>query len=372
MPVYSSIYDGPPNNYGATKTKKKWIVIHNTSNDAPATNEASYAKRRTDSVSSHYYVDNQRIIQSLNTDYRAFHVGSSTGNSGGIAYEITGVNAKSRSWWLGNVRWDLLAAQIRKDCAAHGITPRLLSVSEIKAGKTGIMTHDQARRAWGGTDHTDPGPGFPMDHLLDLVKGAAAPSVPDASGIARPPLREGNEGPEVGRLQSNLNDAINAGLVEDEDFGPATTIAVRELQRRAGITEDGIYGDDSADALRSLLEDDMSWNDEIDLITGQGVSYSGDKWKASFLLASDHYYTLKFGQEIRAEQKAAKLREEAILAAVKGLDTKSVLAKIDAVTAAETARDAALLAEVRELASGGATAQEVYDLLVSKLTGAGE
>lgn len=171
MAVYSSIYDGPPNRYGSNKTTKKWIVIHNTSNDAPASNEASYAKRRTDSVSSHYYVDGERIIQSLNTDYRAFHVGSVTGNAGGIAYEITGTNAKSRSWWLANVRWDLLAAQIRKDCAAHGITPRLLTVEEIQAGKTGIMTHDQARRAWGGTDHTDPGPGFPMDHLLAQVKG---------------------------------------------------------------------------------------------------------------------------------------------------------------------------------------------------------
>lgn len=119
-------------------------------------------------------------------------------------------------------------------------------------------------------------------------------------------------------------------------------------------------------------DEDMSWDQKIDLITGQGVSYSDTEWRASFLLASDHYYTMKFGQELLAGQKAAKLREEAILAAVKGLDTKAVLAKIDAVTAAETARDAALLAEVRELATGGATAQEVYDLLVSKLTGAHE
>lgn len=296
MPTYNTIFDGPPNSYGANKTTKKWIVIHNTSNDAPAVNEASYAKRRTDSVSSHYYVDDERIIQSLNTDYRAFHVGSSTGNSGGISYEITGTNGKSRSWWLSNVRWDLLAAQIRKDCAAHGIVPRLLSIQEIKDGKTGIMTHDQARRAWGGTDHTDPGPNFPMDYLLAQVKGGA----------------------------------------EEED--------------------------------------DMSWDEEISLITGQGVSYSDKKWKARFLLASDHYYTLKYGQEILAEARAAKLRDEAILAAIKGVDTKAILARIDqraaedaARAAAEAQRDAALLAEVQELASGGATADEIVAKLAEKL-----
>lgn len=200
-------------------------------------------------------------------------------------------------------------------------------------------------------------------------EGGAAPSL---EGAPAPTLRENDEGSAVGQLQKSLNDALGLNLVVDEDYGPATTAAVRELQSRAGITEDGIYGQDSADALRDLLEDDMSWDEKISLITGQGVSYSSEEWRAGFLLASDHYYTLKFGQEIRAEQKAAKLREEAILAAVKGLDTKAVLAKIDTVAAAETARDKALLAEVQELASGGATAQEVYDLLVSKLTGAGE
>ena len=146
MPIYSSIYDGPPNNYGSTKTTKRYVVIHNTSNDAPAKNEASYAKRRTDSVSSHYYVDSKQIIQSLNTDFRAFHVGSKTGNSAGIAYEITGTNAKSRAWWLSNVAWPLLTAQVRKDCTAHGITPRTL-----------IDRRDQGRQQ-DRDHHARPGP----------------------------------------------------------------------------------------------------------------------------------------------------------------------------------------------------------------------
>jgi N-acetyl-anhydromuramyl-L-alanine amidase AmpD len=289
MPIYSSIYDGPPNRYGDTKTTKKWIVIHNTSNDAPAVNEASYAKRRTDSVSSHYYVDGGRIIQSLNTDLRAFHVGSSTGNAGGIAYEITGTNAKSRSWWLTNVRWDLLAAQIRKDCAAHGITPRLLTVEEIKAGKTGIMTHDQARRAWGGTDHTDPGPGFPMDHLLAQVKG--------------------------------------------------------DTQK----------------------EDSMELTDKIKLITGQDVGYSDTEWSVGFTLASTHYYVLQARNQLAAALAAGKKRDEAILAKLAGADTKTILDAINRRAAEDANRDASLLAEVKNLASGGATADEIVAKLAERL-----
>lgn len=169
MTIYQSIYDGPPNNHGS-QSNKRYIAIHNTANDATAEEEASYAKRRTDSVSSHYYVDSNSIVQSLDTDLRAWHAGSSEGNSRAIAYEITGVNGWTRAQWLDRVAWDLLAGQIRKDCAAHGITARDLSVAQIRAGDlTGVITHNEMRLAWGGTTHTDPGPNFPMDHLIALI-----------------------------------------------------------------------------------------------------------------------------------------------------------------------------------------------------------
>lgn len=169
--IYPSIYAGPPRWYGSTRTVKKYIAIHNTSNDATAEGEASYARRREDRVSSQYYCDNNSLLQSLDTALRAYHAGSSTGNSLAIAYEITGTNSKTRAWWLANVAWPLLARQIAADCREFGIAARLLTVAEIKAGKlTGIITHDQMRQAWGGTTHTDPGPNFPLDHLLALVQ----------------------------------------------------------------------------------------------------------------------------------------------------------------------------------------------------------
>jgi len=187
MALYRAIYDGPPRSYQRKRTPKKWIVIHCTQNTASAANEASYAKRRTDSVSSHYYVDNREIVQSLDTDYVAFHVGSITGNLHGISYEITGLIQWSRSRWLSSVAWDLLATQIRRDCAEHGIIPRLLTTAEIRAGKTGIITHNQARLAWGGTDHTDPGPNFPMDHLLALLTKEDRVSAKELWGYRIPP-----------------------------------------------------------------------------------------------------------------------------------------------------------------------------------------
>lgn len=169
MPIYRDIYDGPPRSHGG-RTAKRWITIHCTQNTASAAAEASYAKRRTDSVSSHYYVDETAIVQSLDTDLRAHHVGSRIGNDGGIAYEITGLTNWSRKRWLSSVAWGKLGAAIARDCAAHGIPVRLCTVADLRAGRGGIMTHDQARQAWGGTTHTDPGPDFPLDHLIKIIK----------------------------------------------------------------------------------------------------------------------------------------------------------------------------------------------------------
>jgi hypothetical protein len=76
--------------------------------------------------------------------------------------------------------------------------------------------------------------------------------------------------------------------------------------------------------------------------------------------------------QVVTDLKASKLTQEAILAAVRGLDTKAVIAAVNAAATADATRDAALLAEVQELALGGATADEVYQLLVSKLTRADE
>lgn len=172
IPEYADIpFDGPPAEYGETSYRKRYVIIHNTSNDASDTTEADYAQRRTDGTSSHYYVDADSITQSLRTEYGANHVGSATGNRHGISYEITGANAKPRAWWMSNVAWPLLARQIARDCRKWSIRPALMSIEEMRDGKsTGIATHDMARRAWGGTTHTDPGPNFPMDYLISLVQ----------------------------------------------------------------------------------------------------------------------------------------------------------------------------------------------------------
>ncbi len=57
-----------------------------------------------------------------------------------------------------------------------------------------------------------------------------------------PTLRAGNRGNAVKALQLLLNEKLNAGLVVDGSFGPATRHAVVSFQNHAGLAADGIVG----------------------------------------------------------------------------------------------------------------------------------
>jgi peptidoglycan hydrolase-like protein with peptidoglycan-binding domain len=204
--------------------------------------------------------------------------------------------------------------------------------------------------------------------------GGSAPTLP-VSGIPEPVLREGAEGPAVLALQVYLNGVIAAGLVEDGDFGPATTAAVRELQHRAGITINGTYDTASADALRNLVEDDMDLTDPLPV-----TEYTKTTWNRLTLdvrTALSHGYVYSRS----ASDRTAKLLQlqEAVLAKLAGADTKTILDAINA-RAAEDAqrdtaagqRDAEILALIAQVGSGRLAADEVVARIGELLTGPGE
>ncbi len=169
------------NSYSDADGTKYSVAIHNTSNTATAEGEASYATRRTDGVSAHFYVDSDSIIQSLDTTARAGHAGSYNGNQNAVAVEITGLNSWTRQQWLDNVAWGLLGRVLAQVCQHYGIAVRRASVAEMQANPRvrAFYGHDDMRRAWGGTDHTDPGPSFPWDRLFAAVNAALGNDMED-------------------------------------------------------------------------------------------------------------------------------------------------------------------------------------------------
>jgi len=173
------------NSYSDIDGLKYGVAIHNTSNDAPAKNEASYATRRTDGTSAHFYADPIEVIQSLDTTARAGHAGSSNGNQHAVAVEITGTNDKSRDWWLTNVNWVLLGRVLAEVCKLYGVQVRRAAVTEMRSNPKvkAFYSHDDMRQAWGGTDHTDPGNNFPWDRLFQVINAALAGEVTNSSTV---------------------------------------------------------------------------------------------------------------------------------------------------------------------------------------------
>ena len=75
--------------------------------------------------------------------------------------------------------------------------------------------------------------------------------------VELPELREGDTGTPVERLQTLLigrsyycgGRRYNGREQPDGEFGPATAVAVRDLQLAAGINQDGVVGSDTWSAL---------------------------------------------------------------------------------------------------------------------------
>lgn len=235
------------NKYGYTR--KYGLAIHATANTASAANEARYAQTRTDGTSSHFYVDDMEVIQSLDTDDSAGHAGSWQGNQYAIAVEITGLNEWTRQRWLDSVAWEPLRLCLAKVISHHwpagGFAVRRATPDEMKINPTirAIYGHDDMRRAWGSTDHTDPGPNFPWDRLLNAIKAALEGNTimgewvdtvrlteTSATELFEPNRKSGDEYSAAGLLQLSAIHARRAALAS------RTTLDANESLRQQVTT----------------------------------------------------------------------------------------------------------------------------------------
>lgn len=160
------------------------VFIHTTENDA-ATDALNIVNWQTnpesegyESGSYHTIADRKKLVLCNTDDWWTYSV-SNIGNQVGLHLAIVGRASWSRDKWLTEERehgtLSRAAWQVAQWCKRHRLPVVYVPGLALRRGDKGISTHDGARIAWGVTDHTDPGPNFPMDVFLTLVNGHINP-----------------------------------------------------------------------------------------------------------------------------------------------------------------------------------------------------
>lgn len=127
-------------------------------------------------ASWHYAVDSNSVVQSVLEHDVAWHAPGA--NHNGIGIEHAGRARQTMAEWLDPFGRSMLAlsALLTADILKREDLPaRVVGVSGLRAGEKGITTHAAVSKAFGRSNHTDPGVNFPMSYYMGLVEEALRP-----------------------------------------------------------------------------------------------------------------------------------------------------------------------------------------------------
>lgn len=162
-------------------SKLIWCVIHTTENDddTPPENVAKWQQdRNNDSSYNVLFGSSGRTVRSNDDNYCPWSAGMPA-NRIGIHGSAIGYASRTREHWNKFPHQLEAIAQWLAAChIEYGIPLRELTVDEVRRYTPGVTTHavywQAIGRAQGMDTRTDPGPGFPMDSVLERAKSIVA------------------------------------------------------------------------------------------------------------------------------------------------------------------------------------------------------
>lgn len=187
-------------NYYSTRTHKPRLIVLHTPQTAETSSAAEGVaryfatggtynngwRRTADGIvigSTHLVSDNDSAIRCVHDHETAF--GAAGANHDGLHHEIAGRTPQTPAEWADPYSTDALhlAAPLDAEwCELHEIPPFRLNDSQLLAGQSGFVGHDQVSRVYHKSTHTDPGADFPWGRYMQLVRRALEP------GLNVPPL----------------------------------------------------------------------------------------------------------------------------------------------------------------------------------------
>lgn len=118
-----------------------------------------------------------------NDDSYAPWAAGTTGNRRGLHLCAMGWSAQNRDEWLSyDAQLNGIARVLAHNSVVYGIPLVKLSAADVRAGKRGVCGHGEVSVAWGEVDHTDPGPAFPFDVVLNKAQ-AIVDGKPNSGGF---------------------------------------------------------------------------------------------------------------------------------------------------------------------------------------------
>ncbi|MGH3882101.1 MAG: N-acetylmuramoyl-L-alanine amidase [Pseudonocardiaceae bacterium] len=157
------------------------VVIHTNEGDNPADvfpdrtaeNLAAYLDRPSTQASYHKICDDDSTVRYLPDSVASWSIRS--GNSRALNLCLTGWARWTRGQWLDHAGMLRRAAgEVAAWCDRYEIPVRKLTPTQVAADHLGIIGHwDWTLGKRDGT-HTDPGPNFPWDVFIELVKTGTA------------------------------------------------------------------------------------------------------------------------------------------------------------------------------------------------------
>jgi len=162
--------------YGA---RVQGIVIHTTeSADGTLAAVANYFQSSGVQVSAHYVVEATPrrgyvwcdVVQCVDESQAAWTARSA--NRTTVNYELIGRASRTREEWLNRYRVQLetVAALVAEDTVQYGVP--------VSRGYPGVLGHGDLSKYGFPNDHTDPGPGFPWEEFLRMVRDATSVRTP--------------------------------------------------------------------------------------------------------------------------------------------------------------------------------------------------